>query len=71
VAEQVGQPSTETGILRLTWVKSSASGVDDDTACVEVATTPGHVLLRDSKLPSPTLSLTHAAWRAFLSAHSS
>ena len=70
MAEQVGQPAAETDALRLTWVKSSASSTGQGTNCLEVATTAEQVFLRDSKLPRPSLSFTHTAWKAFLQAHS-
>ncbi|MFI8187383.1 DUF397 domain-containing protein [Streptomyces sp. NPDC085946] len=34
------------------WRKSSYSGPGDGNECVEIATTPTHVLLRDSKAPA-------------------
>jgi hypothetical protein len=70
VTEQVGQASSKTDPLGLTWVKSSASGSGGDADCVETAATPERVFLRDSKSPQPSLSFTHEAWKAFLAAHS-
>ncbi|MFI9239220.1 DUF397 domain-containing protein [Streptomyces sp. NPDC053079] len=51
----------------LDWFKSSYSG-DDGGACVEVATCPHTVHIRDSKLDprAPRLDVTPAAWAAFL-----
>lgn len=52
----------------LEWFKSSYSG-DGGEACVEVATRPGAVHVRDSKLgprASGRLDVTSAAWAAFL-----
>lgn len=34
------------------WRKSSYSGPDDGNACVEIATTPTHIAIRDSKAPA-------------------
>ncbi|MEU2598559.1 DUF397 domain-containing protein [Streptomyces hirsutus] len=48
-----------------TWRKSSHS--PDASNCVEVATTPATVLIRDSKDTSgPRLGLSPATWAAFL-----
>ncbi|CAL9439742.1 hypothetical protein SUDANB58_02221 [Streptomyces sp. enrichment culture] len=48
------------------WRKSTYSG--DGSNCVEIATTPGTVLVRDSKNPAgPHLALPPAAWADFLS----
>lgn len=50
----------------LEWIKSSYSGADTPS-CVEVATIPDHVLVRDSKNPhGPRLALTPTAWATFL-----
>lgn len=47
------------------WRKSSHSG--DSSNCVEIATTPAAVLIRDSKTTSgPRLDLSPATWVAFL-----
>ncbi|MEU3949185.1 DUF397 domain-containing protein [Streptomyces sp. NPDC029526] len=47
------------------WRKSSYS--PDASNCVEVATAPATVLVRDSKTaPGPRLTLSPAAWAAFL-----
>ncbi|MGY1400381.1 DUF397 domain-containing protein [Streptomyces coelicolor] len=47
------------------WRKSSHSG--DSSNCVEIATTPAAVLIRDSKTtPGPRLGLSPAAWAVFL-----
>ncbi|CAL9521046.1 DUF397 domain-containing protein [Streptomyces sp. enrichment culture] len=47
------------------WRKSSYS--PDASNCVEVATAPATVLVRDSKTaPGPRLALSPAAWAAFL-----
>ncbi|MEK2477544.1 MULTISPECIES: DUF397 domain-containing protein [Streptomyces] len=52
----------------LVWRKSSHSS-SSGGECVEVATSPAtaHVLIRDSKdKPGPHLTLTPAAWAAFV-----
>ncbi|MFI1534576.1 DUF397 domain-containing protein [Streptomyces anandii] len=50
----------------LEWIKSSYSGADTPS-CVEVATAPHLILVRDSKNPTgPRLALGPAAWRGFL-----
>ncbi|MFF5131765.1 DUF397 domain-containing protein [Streptomyces syringium] len=49
----------------LTWFKSRYSGEDGDN-CVEVATLPTTVHVRDSKVPDgPRLTLSPEAWSAF------
>ncbi|MEW1722305.1 DUF397 domain-containing protein [Streptomyces sp. NPDC093109] len=51
----------------LAWFKSSYSGGNDGTSCVEIATTPGTVHIRDSKnLEGPHLTLAPAAWTNFV-----
>ncbi|MET7292478.1 DUF397 domain-containing protein [Streptomyces griseoloalbus] len=48
------------------WIKSSYS-TPDGPDCVEVATAPAHILVRDSKNPTgPRLALTPTTWTAFL-----
>ncbi|WP_406421315.1 DUF397 domain-containing protein [Streptomyces sp. NBC_00873] len=50
----------------LNWFKSSYSG-DQGGDCIEVATCPHTVHVRDSKdLTVPALTLSPAAWTAFL-----
>lgn len=50
----------------LQWFKSSYSG-DEGGDCVEVATRPEAVLVRDSKNPSgPRLTVAPDAWAAFV-----
>ncbi|QGV79529.1 DUF397 domain-containing protein [Streptomyces ficellus] len=52
----------------LTWFKSSYSGGNNGESCVEVATTPATVHIRDSKCPDgPRLALTPTAWAGFVS----
>ncbi|WP_406477558.1 DUF397 domain-containing protein [Streptomyces platensis] len=48
------------------WAKSSYSS-DEGGECVEVATAPGTVLIRDSKNPDgPRLTIAPTTWAAFL-----
>lgn len=50
----------------LVWVKSSYS-TNDGPQCVEVATSPGLVHVRDStRVPGPQLAVAPAAWSAFI-----
>ncbi|QTD98670.1 DUF397 domain-containing protein [Streptomyces cyanogenus] len=49
------------------WRKSSYSGEGDGNACVEVATTPTHTAVRDSKAPTRIpLTFPTPAFTAFL-----
>lgn len=49
----------------LHWRKSTYSG--DSSNCVEVATTPSAVHIRDSKTtPAPHLTVANGAWASFL-----
>ncbi|MEU0386248.1 DUF397 domain-containing protein [Streptomyces chartreusis] len=51
----------------LEWFKSSYSG-SEGGACLEVATRPTAIHIRDSKTPTtPHLTITPATWTAFLS----
>lgn len=52
----------------LAWFKSSYSGGTDGESCVEVATTPGIIHVRDSKYrdASPRLALAPEAWADFV-----
>ncbi|MFJ9656989.1 DUF397 domain-containing protein [Streptomyces griseoflavus] len=51
----------------LEWFKSSYSG-SEGGQCLEVATQPAAVHIRDSKTPdTPHLTVTPEAWAAFLS----
>ncbi|MBQ1094853.1 DUF397 domain-containing protein [Streptomyces sp. b94] len=52
----------------LVWFKSSYSSGTDGNSCVEIATTPGTIHIRDSKHieDGPRLALTPAAWTSFL-----
>ncbi|MEU1186644.1 DUF397 domain-containing protein [Streptomyces sp. NPDC005859] len=59
------KPSGGSG-TELEWIKSSYSS-DDGPSCVEVATAPGRVLVRDSKTPhGPRLVLAPTSWAAFV-----
>ncbi|MEW2632690.1 DUF397 domain-containing protein [Streptomyces sp. NPDC048389] len=50
----------------LTWVKSSYSS-NDGPDCVEVASAPATVHVRDSKtVPGPQLGFTPTAWTDFV-----
>ncbi|MEU4209059.1 DUF397 domain-containing protein [Streptomyces sp. NPDC026206] len=52
--------------MKLSWFRSSYSG-SDGSACVEVATAPDTVRLRDSKRKDgPHLSIPAAAWADFI-----
>ncbi|EDY57356.1 MULTISPECIES: DUF397 domain-containing protein [Streptomyces] len=49
------------------WRKSSHSGPDDGNECVEIANSPTHVSIRDSKTPSrATLTFRTGAFAAFV-----
>ncbi|CAL9275102.1 MULTISPECIES: DUF397 domain-containing protein [Streptomyces] len=52
----------------LAWFKSSYSSSGDGNSCVEVATTPGTVHVRDSKYrdAGPRLMLAPEAWAGFV-----
>jgi hypothetical protein len=51
----------------LAWFKSSYSSGNDGNSCVEVATAPGTIHVRDSKnIGGPRLALTSHAWAAFV-----
>ncbi|MFC9885701.1 DUF397 domain-containing protein [Streptomyces pilosus] len=52
-----------------TWRKSSYSGPGDGNECVEIATSPTHAAVRDSKDPArATLTFPAAAFTPFLAA---
>ncbi|MEU9098180.1 DUF397 domain-containing protein [Streptomyces sp. NPDC048361] len=52
----------------LAWFKSSYSGGTNGESCVEVATAPGAVRVRDSKTTGgPELELPPDAWADFVS----
>ncbi|CAL9544568.1 DUF397 domain-containing protein [Streptomyces sp. enrichment culture] len=49
------------------WRKSSYSGPGDGNECVEIATSPTHTAVRDSKAPArATLTFPAAAFTHFL-----
>ncbi|MET7973964.1 DUF397 domain-containing protein [Streptomyces mirabilis] len=51
----------------LAWFKSSYSSGNDGNSCVEIATTPGTIHVRDSKnIDGPRLALTPDVWTAFV-----
>ncbi|MEU0393679.1 DUF397 domain-containing protein [Streptomyces sp. NPDC006208] len=51
----------------LAWFKSSYSGGSGDS-CIEVATTPATVHVRDSKVEQgPQLALSPTSWTSFVS----
>jgi hypothetical protein len=51
----------------LAWFKSSYSSGNDGNSCVELATTPATVHVRDSKnLDGPRLAFSCATWSAFV-----
>ncbi|WP_221358318.1 DUF397 domain-containing protein [Streptomyces beigongshangae] len=51
----------------LAWSKSSYSGGTNGESCVELATTPGTVHVRDSKdVNGPRLDFSPRTWSAFV-----
>ncbi|MGW1794443.1 DUF397 domain-containing protein [Streptomyces sp. NPDC001984] len=51
------------------WRKSSHSGPDDGNECVEIANSPTHVAVRDSKAPTErTLTFPVEAFAGFVNA---
>ncbi|KUN01320.1 hypothetical protein AQI95_30760 [Streptomyces yokosukanensis] len=51
------------------WRKSSYSGEGDGNECVEIAHTPTHIAVRDSKAPArATLTFPAAAFAPFVEA---
>jgi hypothetical protein len=61
--------NTSTGdVSGLEWFKSSYSSGPEGDSCVEVATSPGVVRIRDSKCAGgPQLALSPIAWAGFVS----
>ncbi|MGW8984282.1 DUF397 domain-containing protein [Streptomyces parvus] len=55
------------GASELRWFKSSYSDSSNSNECVEVATAPDAVHVRDSKNPhGPRLALAPATWAGFV-----
>jgi hypothetical protein len=53
------------------WRKSSYSGPDDGNECVEIANSPTHIAIRDSKTPATataTLTFPTGAFAPFIEA---
>jgi hypothetical protein len=49
------------------WIKSSYSGTNEHSSCVEVAVTSKAAAVRDSKAPvAGHITLPRASWSAFL-----
>lgn len=58
------KPSAESA-LKLSWFKSSYS-TSDGPECIEVATSPGTIHVRDSKnQQGPRLAVSPTAWNSF------
>ncbi|MEU5699625.1 DUF397 domain-containing protein [Streptomyces aurantiacus] len=56
-------------VMELHWFKSSYSDSSDINDCVEIATAPATIHVRDSKnADGPRLALTPQAWASFVSA---
>jgi hypothetical protein len=62
-----GKPTTRDGST-LAWFKSSYSSSGDGNDCIEVATTPGTIHVRDSKHleAGPRLALEPETWAEFV-----
>ncbi|MER6015120.1 DUF397 domain-containing protein [Streptomyces bluensis] len=59
--------TTARNASELAWFKSSYSGGTNGESCVEIATTPGTIHVRDSKhIPGPQLALAPDAWASFV-----
>ncbi|WP_328671232.1 DUF397 domain-containing protein [Streptomyces sp. NBC_00328] len=62
----IHKPTAE-GPSELAWFKSSHSSGPDGDSCVEIATTPGTIHVRDSKnAAGPQLALTPGTWADFV-----
>ncbi|MCX4764341.1 DUF397 domain-containing protein [Streptomyces sp. NBC_01275] len=58
-------------IRDLVWFKSSYSSSSEGDSCIEIATTPVAIHVRDSKVADgPTFNVASAAWTEFV-AHAS
>ncbi|MFF1299035.1 MULTISPECIES: DUF397 domain-containing protein [unclassified Streptomyces] len=54
-------------VSELAWFKSSYSDGPEGDSCVEIATAPGAIHVRDSKhTTGPSLKLTPEAWASFV-----
>ncbi|WP_217140587.1 DUF397 domain-containing protein [Streptomyces sp. AC627_RSS907] len=63
----MSRKDTSGHLADLAWFKSSYSDTSEPSDCVEVATTPAAVLVRDSKRPDgPRLAVTPSAWAGFV-----
>lgn len=59
--------SSAGGTPELNWFKSSYSSSSNGEDCVEIATTPGTIHIRDSKNTcGPNLAFAPAAWGTFI-----
>ncbi|MGW0497411.1 DUF397 domain-containing protein [Streptomyces sp. NPDC003007] len=63
----IGKASAGDG-CELAWFKSSYSSGNDGESCVEIATSPAAIHVRDSKYldASPRLALAPEAWADFV-----
>ncbi|MYU50952.1 MULTISPECIES: DUF397 domain-containing protein [Streptomyces] len=60
------KPASEDAV-ELKWFKSSHSSGPEGDSCVEIATVPGVVHVRDSKdVRGPSLGFTPGAWADFV-----
>ncbi|MET7380922.1 DUF397 domain-containing protein [Streptomyces sp. NPDC005526] len=58
---------TDGAASELAWFKSSYSSGNDGNSCVEIATSPGLVHVRDSKhTDGPQLTFPPTTWTAFV-----
>ena len=59
--------SSDNSCVEVSWHKTSHSGGDGNTSCIEVAFVADAVGVRDSKnTQGPTLAFSPAAWRGFV-----
>ncbi|MGW5420579.1 DUF397 domain-containing protein [Streptomyces sp. NPDC003943] len=60
--------SSAEDVSELVWFKSSYSSGSEGDSCVEIATGPSLIHIRDSKnLPGPHLTVAPTAWAGFVS----